>query len=96
MYNIVYLNNLQLATQVSFLGNFADDYVLQHLADAKGKFSLRYLTRLDHLLAEIIKELDRVFKFEYKTLSHLDLEGAKLFIDVLDKVSPGFHARDIF
>jgi hypothetical protein len=24
MYNIIYLNNLQLATQVSFLGNFAD------------------------------------------------------------------------
>jgi hypothetical protein len=33
MYNIVYLNNLQLATQVSFLGNFADSGVWEHMPE---------------------------------------------------------------
>jgi hypothetical protein len=70
--------------------------VLLRLTTAQGKFSRRYLARLDHLSAEIIKELDRVFEFEYETLFHLDLGDARLFIDVLDKVSPGFHACHIY
>jgi hypothetical protein len=64
------------------------DSVLLRLTTAQEIFSRRYLASLDHLSAEMIKELGHVFEFEYNTLFHLDLEDAQLFLDVLDKVSP--------